>query len=80
MASEKHQVVPHGRGVIGQGELQPELVEEGEARQGGVSREGCVAEPVVSTEPGPGDVDGCKTNTAPLASRGDVVGMEGAQV
>lgn len=39
VAGEQHQVVPHSRGVIGQRELQPELVEEGEARQGGVSRE-----------------------------------------
>lgn len=73
MAGEKHQIVPHGRGVIGQRELQPELIEEGEARQGGVSLEGCVAEPVISTEPGPGDVDSCKTNMSLLASRGDVV-------
>lgn len=73
MAGEQHQVVPHSRGVIGQRELQPELVEEGEARQGGVSREGRVSEPVASAEPGPGDADGCKTNACPLVAGGDLV-------
>lgn len=71
MAGEQHQVVPHSRGVIGQRELQLELIEEGEAGQGGVSREGRVSEAVASAEPGPGDADGCKTKACPLVDGGE---------
>lgn len=71
VAGEQHQVVPHSRGVIGQREVQPELVEEGEARQGGVSSEGRVSEAVGSAEPGPGDADGCETNACPLVAGGE---------
>lgn len=74
VAGEQHQVVPHSRGVIGQCELQPELVEEGEAGQGGMRQEGRVAElATAAAEPGPGDMDGCKENTCPSVTGGDLV-------
>lgn len=81
VAGEQHQIVPDSRGVIGQRELQPELVEEGEARQGGVRREGRVAElAAAAAEPGPGDVDGCKENTWPSVTGGDLAGSDKDQV
>lgn len=75
VAGEQHQVVPHSRGVIGQRELQPELVEEGEAGQAGMRREGRVAKlaAAAAAEPGPGDIDGCKENTCPSVTGGDLV-------
>lgn len=76
MAGEQHQIVPRSRGVIGQRELQPELVEEGEARQGGMRREGRVAQRAAAAEPGPGDVDGCKENTWPSVTGGDLAGSD----
>lgn len=80
VAGEQHQVVPCSRGVIGQRELQPELVEEGEAWQGGMRREGCVAELATAAEPGPGDIDGCKENTCPSVTGVDLDGIGGDQV
>lgn len=79
MAGKQHQVVPRGRGVIGQRELQPELVEEGEARQKGICREGRVSKLAPAAEPGPGDVDGCKENTCPSATGGDLLAIDGDQ-
>lgn len=79
VAGEQHQVVPHSRGVIVQRELQPELIEEGEAWQGGMRCEGCVAELAATAEPGPGDMDGCKENTCSSVTGGDLVRIDGDQ-
>lgn len=59
MPGEHHQAVSRSRRIIGERELQLELVEETEAREGGIGHEGRVAELVAAAEPGAGDVDGC---------------------
>lgn len=59
MPGEHHQAVSRSRRIIGERELQLELVEETEAREGGIGHEGRVAELVTSAEPGASDVDGC---------------------
>ena len=61
--SEQDQIVFHGRRVVGERELQLELVEEAEARDRGVGHEGGVAKRVASAEPGSSHVDGCEENT-----------------
>lgn len=61
--SEQQQVVFHSRWIVGECELQLELVEEAEARDGGISREGSVTKLITSTESGTSYIDGCKTNT-----------------
>lgn len=63
-----HQVVSHGRRIIGECELQLELVEETEARERGICQEGGVTELVGSAEPGTGHTDGCKTITGTFMS------------
>lgn len=81
VAGEQHQVVPCSHGVIGQRDLQPELVEEGEAWQVGMRRKGRVAELGAATaEPGPGDIDGCKDKTRPLVAGGDLLGIDRGRV
>lgn len=60
---EQDQVVFRRRRMIGERELQLELVEEAEAGDGGVSHEGGVTELVGAAEPGAGYVDGCKIRT-----------------
>ena len=64
------QVVPQGRGVVGQREPQSDLVGGAEVRDGGVGQEGRVAQRNATTtatstaaaaETGPGYVDGCET-------------------
>lgn len=64
MPSEDHQIVFHSRWIIGERELQLELVEETEAWEGGISHKGRVTKLITSTESGPSYIDGCKTNTA----------------
>lgn len=59
MPGEHHQAVSRSGRIIDERELQLELVEETEAREGGIGQEGRVAELVASAEPGASDVDGC---------------------
>lgn len=63
MPSEQHQVVFHSRRIIGECELQLELVEEAEARDGGICHKGSVAKVIAPTESGTGYIDGCKSST-----------------
>lgn len=60
MAGEQHQVVSHSGGVVGQRELQLELVEEAEAGDGGEGHKGRVTKLVAAAESGTGYVDGCR--------------------
>lgn len=39
-------------------------------------REGRVAKLAAAAEPGPGDIDGCKENTRPSVTGGDLLGTE----
>lgn len=63
MPSEQHQVVFHSRRIIGECELQLELVEQAEARDGGICHKGSVTKLIAPTESGTSYIDACKTNT-----------------
>lgn len=62
VSSEQDQVVFHSRRVIGECELELELVEQTEAGDGGVGHKGRVAKLIASAESGTSDTDGCNTN------------------